>query len=100
MSYTKEYDELRAAGLSDEQIRMYRNTGATHAAILLEAKRLNTTARISKNWQTATFATEEEVFAMVDDRRTVVQVHGLQLSYADSTFTVRWYEVPQEKIGL
>lgn len=33
-----EYEELRAAGLSDRAIQMLRNTGATHAAILLWAK--------------------------------------------------------------
>jgi hypothetical protein len=34
-----EYRELRAAGLADEQISAMRNTGATHAAILLWARR-------------------------------------------------------------
>jgi hypothetical protein len=33
-----EYEELRAAGLSDEQIKMLRNSGATHEAILLYAR--------------------------------------------------------------
>jgi hypothetical protein len=35
-----EYLELKNAGLTDQQITMLRNTGATHAAILLEAKRM------------------------------------------------------------
>ena len=33
-----EYQQLRAAGLSDAQITMLRNTGATHAAILMYAR--------------------------------------------------------------
>ena len=33
-----EYDELRSAGLTDHQIKMLRNTGASHRAILLWAK--------------------------------------------------------------
>ena len=33
-----EYDELKSAGLTDQQIHMLRNTGASHAAILMYAK--------------------------------------------------------------
>ena len=35
-----EYTELKDAGLTDDQIRMLRNTGATHAAILFYAKKM------------------------------------------------------------
>ncbi len=40
MKTTTEYEELKAAGLSDQNIMMLRNIGTSHRSILAFAKKL------------------------------------------------------------
>lgn len=69
-----EYQELRDAGLTDDVIQSMRNTGATHAAILLWArKRMMETAHQAVSTNGIGWTPIERMFAHEIIRREDVE---------------------------